>query len=58
MIVDFDNYTQISCDAAGNYFRLDTTGLSQERPYRMLVRIESSGSKYTFDDNNVFKITR
>lgn len=59
IIVDFDNYTRISCKhPEGNYFMLDTTGLAQERPYRILVRVESSGSKYTFDNNDVFKITR
>lgn len=59
IIVNFDNYTRISCQyPEGNYFMLDTTGLAQERPYRILVRVESSGSKYTFDNNDVFKITR
>ena len=58
MIVDFDNYTQISSDAVGNFFLLDTTGLAQERPYRVLVRLNSSGSIYTFDHGDVFKITR
>ena len=58
MIVDFDNYTQISCDTNGHFFQLDTTGLAQERPYRILIRLESSGSKYTFDNGDIFKITR
>lgn len=59
MIIDFDNYTRISCEyPKGNYFMLDTSGLAQERPYRVLVRIENSGSKYTFDNGDVFKITR
>lgn len=59
IIVDFDNYTRISGEYPdGNFFMLDTTGLAQERPYRILVRIESSGSRYTFDNGDVFKITR
>ncbi len=59
IIVDFDNYTRISCEYPyGNFFMLDTTGLAQERPYRILVRIENSGSRYTFDNGDVFKITR
>lgn len=59
IIVDFDNYTRISCEYPyGNFFVLDTTGLAQERPYRILVRVEYSGSKYTFDNGDVFKITR
>jgi hypothetical protein len=59
IIVDFDNYTRLSCEYPyGNFFMLDTTGLAQERPYRILVRVENSGSKYTFDNGDVFKITR
>lgn len=59
MIVDFDNYTKLSCAYPyGNFFMLDTTGLAEERSYRVLIRVENSGSKYTFDDGNVFKITR
>lgn len=59
IIVNFDNYTRISSEyPEGNYFMLDTTGLAQERPYRILIRVEESGSKYTFDNNDVFKIVR
>lgn len=59
IIVNFDNYTRISCEYPdGNFFMLDTTGLAQERPYRILVRIDNNGSIYTFDNDNVFKITR
>ena len=59
MIIDFDRFTQISSKYPnGNFFVLDTTGLAQERSYRVLIRIHNSSSIYTFDDNNVFKITR
>ena len=59
IIVDFDNYTRLSCDYPnGNFFYLDTTGLAQERQYRVLIRVEDGESKYTFDNGNVFKITR
>lgn len=59
IIIDFDNYTRISCDyPTGNYFMLDTTGLAQERQYRILIRIETDENTYTFDNNDVFKIVR
>lgn len=59
IIVNFDNYTRVSCEHPdGNFFILDTTGLAQERSYRILIRVEESSSKYTFDNGNVFKITR
>jgi len=58
IILDFDNYTQISCDTNGNYFLLDTTSYPQERYFRLLIRVEDSGSIYTFDKGNIFKIVR
>ena len=58
IILDFDNYTQISCDSNGNYFYLDTTAYPQERYFRLLIRVEASGSIYTFDKGNIFKIVR
>lgn len=58
MIVDFDSYTKLSCDDYGNYFYLDTTGLAQERYYRVLIRTTKGRITYTFDNGNMFKITR
>ena len=58
IILDFDSYTQISCDENGNYFLLDTTSYPQERYFRLLIKVEESGSSYTFDKGNVFKIVR
>jgi hypothetical protein len=58
IILDFDNYTKISCDQNGNYFMLDTTSYPQERYFRLLIKVEESGSIYTFDKGNVFKIVR
>lgn len=59
IIINFDNYTRISSDYPhGNYFMLDTTGLAQERPYRILIQVVDGYSKYTFDNGDVFKITK
>jgi hypothetical protein len=58
IVVDFDTYTKLSCDQNGNYFLLDTTGLPQERYFRILIKTESSGSVYTMDNGNIFKIVR
>lgn len=59
VIIDFDDYTKLSCDQYGNYFYLDTTGLPQERYYRILIKSEfSDGSIQIFDNPNTFKITR
>jgi hypothetical protein len=58
IILDFDNYTQISCDSIGNYFIIDTTGYPQERYFRIIIKVEDSGEIYIFDNQNVFKIVR
>jgi hypothetical protein len=58
IVLDFDNYTQVSCDVNGNYFLLDTTGLPQERYFKLLIRTEQSGSIVTFDKGDIFKIVR
>lgn len=57
-ILDFDEYTTLSCGLNGNYFMLDTTGFPQERYFKLLIKTENSGAIYTFDKNNVFKIVR
>jgi len=58
IIVGFDSYTQLSSDGYGNYFMLDTTGLPQERYYRVEIRSEISGSINTFSSPTTFKISR
>jgi hypothetical protein len=59
VLVDFDSYTRMSCTYPdGNFFLLDTTGLPQERRYRILTKIDSGSVSYTFDHGNIFKITR
>lgn len=58
IILNFDSYTQISCDQGGNYFMLDTTSYPQERYFRIIIKVEENGKIYTFDNNNVFKIVR
>jgi hypothetical protein len=58
IIIDFDNNTSLSCDINGNYFLLDTSGLGQERYYRVLIKTEKDGNSYTFDNGDIFKITR
>jgi len=59
IVMDFDNYTQISCEYPyGNYFVIDTTSLPQDRYYRVLIRVEDGQTTYTFDCGKVFKVTR
>jgi len=57
-ILDFNEFTKLSCDDQGNYFLLDTTSFPQERYYKILIRTEKDGQIYTFDNGDVFKIVR
>lgn len=58
-VVDFDNYTKISCDLNGHYFDLNTSALEKERYYKVLIKIDClDGNNYTFDNNNIFKVRR
>lgn len=58
IVLDFDNNTKLSCDVNGNYFLLDTTGLPQERYFKILLKTIQSSSIYTFDKSDIFKIVR
>jgi len=59
IVINFDPFTKISCEyPGGNYFFIDTTGLPQERYYRVLIRIEDDSMIDTIDTGKTFKITR
>ena len=59
IVLNFDSYTQISCEyPIGNFFYLDTTGLPQERYYRVLIQVNDSKTSYTIDTGKTFKIIR
>ena len=59
MIFDFGEYNKLSCDDNGNYFILDTTGLAQERYYRILIKANyQDGTSEIYDNNAVFKVIR
>jgi len=57
-VIDFDDYTKLSCDGAIHYFRLDTTGLPVERYYRILIKTEINSEIVIFDNGNIFKVSR
>ena len=56
-VIDFDtNYTQISADLDGSYFKLYMNGLEPERYYQVLIKTEIEGSTLILDDNYYFKV--
>lgn len=60
VLVGFDQYTKLSCDAnQGNYFKLQTTGLPQERYLKIFIKTEYiDGTIDITDTQKVFKIIR
>ena len=60
VITEFSNYTKISHDESGNYFKLHMDSLQPERFYKIVLRIPNSGSYgyQVVDPNWVFKVTR
>jgi len=57
-VIPYDTFTRLSFDGGGNYFMLDTTGLPQERYFKVEIRTEQSGSVLTFPIPTAFKISR
>ena len=59
-VVDFSvNYTKISCDSNGNYFKLYMAAFQPERYYKILIKSSfADGSTVVFDNNYTFKINK
>jgi hypothetical protein len=60
VVIPFDyDYTKISSDTKGNYFKLYMNGLEPERYYRIAVKTKVSDTEeYVLDNNWIFKVTR
>jgi len=60
VLINFDRYTKLSCDAnLGNYFIIDTSGLPQERYFKILIKVEyDDGTVDITDTGKIFKIVR
>ena len=56
-IIDFDNnYTQISADSNGSYFKLYMNGLEPERYYKIIIKTTIDDQVLVLDDDYYFKI--
>ena len=63
VIIPFDNYTQLSADIKGMYFKLHMAGLQPERYYRILFKHQESDKgtitySTIYDDDYYFKVVR
>ena len=56
-VVEFDKeFTQISCDATGSFFKVYMNGLEPERYYSILIQTEIEGQTIVCDENLYFKV--
>ena len=59
VIIPFDTeFTKLSADVDGMYFKLDMDGLQPERYYRLLIRHDNNDGIFIYDDNTFFKVVR
>lgn len=59
ILIDFDDYTKISCDSSGNFFNFRLNTLQPERFYKFLFKVVSGSTTQIFDDNKFqFKVVR
>lgn len=58
-IIPFDeNYTKLSADAGGMYFKLHMKGLQPERNYRVLFKHNNNDGTIVYDNSYHFKVVR
>jgi len=57
-IIPFDEYTKLSADNQGMYFKLYMNGLQEGRYYKLLFKHENNDGITIFDENYYFNITR
>ena len=53
-----DNFTKISADSEGMYFKLYMKGLQPERYYRILFKNKNNDGTTIYDDDYYFKVVR
>ena len=53
IIVPFGDYTKVSCDSSGNYFKLDLTNWEYNRDYYIQVKVDRDGVIEYFEDKDL-----
>ena len=53
-----DNFTKLSADSEGMYFKLYMKGLQPERYYRILLKNKNNDGTVIYDDKYYFKVVR
>ena len=58
IIIPFGDYSKISCNASGNYFKLNLLNFEINRDYKVEFKIERSGTVEYFDDDITFEVVK
>ena len=53
IIVPFSNFTKVSCDSSGNYFKLNLTNWEYNRDYYIEIKVNRSGVIEYFKDKDL-----
>lgn len=56
IIVPFGEYSKVSCDANGNFIKLNFSNWQPNRAYKIEFKIENDGDTIHFDNKIIFKI--
>tara|TARA_Y100001938_G_scaffold150087_2_gene239552 strand:- start:1178 stop:1522 length:345 start_codon:yes stop_codon:yes gene_type:complete len=58
VLIPFDDYTKLSCDANGNFFDLWMDSFQPERFYKIVYKVTYDNTTKYFDNDFSFKIVR
>jgi hypothetical protein len=56
VVFPFGDYTKISCDSNGNYFKMDLSTLPENRTYKLKLKVVENGISTIIDEKYVFEI--
>jgi hypothetical protein len=56
IVFPFGDYTKISCDSNGNYFKMDLSTLPENRTYKLKLKVVESDISTIIDEKYVFEI--
>ena len=57
VVIDFSDFTKISCDTSGHYFNFSFNCLSRGRLYKFILKLEHGGIRKKYDSKLTFMIT-
>jgi hypothetical protein len=55
-LIDFSEYTKISCGVSGSYITLDTTNYPLNRPLKLAFKVVRGGYSEYYEDDLTFMI--